>query len=296
VSRVFEALIETERAAGQSAGDHFAAPGTNARVWNALEKLCVADPEGFALYYSNDMIALAAKAWLGPKYQLTSQVNVVYPGGQAQAAHRDYHLGFMDPTECATYPPHVHQLSSRLTLQGAVAHCDMPVASGPTKLLPFSQLYAAGYLACHRDDFRQYFDRHSVQLELRKGDAVFFNPALFHAAGSNQSADIGRMANLLQISSAFGRAMERVNRRRISVLLFQAISRLRAGQRLSRQEEDAAIAACAEGYAFPTDLDLHPPLYGRAPEDAQSLFRKALDESWSDARFASAIEQVSGDT
>ena len=45
---------------------------------------------------------------------------------------------------------------------------------------------------------------------LRKGDAVFFNPALIHAAGENRSEGIQRMANLLQVSSAFGRAMESI--------------------------------------------------------------------------------------
>ena len=50
----------------------------------------------FADYYANDVIALISEAWLGPDYQVTSQVNVVNPGGQAQTAHRDYHLGFMD--------------------------------------------------------------------------------------------------------------------------------------------------------------------------------------------------------
>ena len=47
-----------------------------------------------------------------------------------------------------------------------------------------------------------------MQLPLAKGDAAFFNPALFHGAGTNRSADVRRMANLLQVSSAFGRAME----------------------------------------------------------------------------------------
>ena len=61
-----------------------------------------------------------------------------------------------------------------------------------------------------------YFDAHHVQLPLQKGDAVFFNPALMHAAGHNRSADVRRMANLLQVSSAFGRAMESVDRLRMS--------------------------------------------------------------------------------
>ena len=88
-----------------------------------------------------------------------------------------------------------------LTLQGAVAHCDMPVESGPTLYLPHSHKYELGYLAWRRPEFGEHFVANHVQLPLAKGDAVFFNPALFHAAGSNHSADIKRMANLLQISS-----------------------------------------------------------------------------------------------
>ena len=35
VTAVFEALIAAEKAAGRTAGDHFAKPGANDRVWNA---------------------------------------------------------------------------------------------------------------------------------------------------------------------------------------------------------------------------------------------------------------------
>ncbi|MEV4709049.1 phytanoyl-CoA dioxygenase family protein [Actinoplanes sp. NPDC049316] len=35
-----------------------------------------------------------------------------------------------------------------------------------------------------------------VQLPLTKGDAAFFNPAVFHGAGTNRSTDVKRMANL----------------------------------------------------------------------------------------------------
>ena len=99
------------------------------------------------------------------------------------------------------FPVHVHRLSPVLTLQGAVAHCDMPVETGPTLYLPFSQSYVPGYMATGRAEFRDYFDKHHVQLPLMKGDAVFFNPALFHAAGTNRSKDVRRIANLLQVSS-----------------------------------------------------------------------------------------------
>ena len=215
VTEVFDEIIADEAAAGGAAGDHFAAPGANSRVWNALEKLAVRAPEAFVDYYANDVIALASSAWLGPGYQVTSQVNVVRPGGKAQEPHRDYHLGFLSDEVIARYPTHVHALSPVLTLQGAVAHSDMPLESGPTLYLPYSHQYLPGYLAWRRDDFKAYFAEHHVQLPLRKGDAGFFNPALFHGAGTNVSADIQRMANLLQVSSAFGRAMEQVDRARV---------------------------------------------------------------------------------
>ncbi|MGZ4764599.1 MAG: phytanoyl-CoA dioxygenase family protein, partial [Ilumatobacteraceae bacterium] len=81
----FQEMIAEQRATGQMGGDHYAKPGHNDRVWNALEKLAVADPEVFVEYYSNDIIALASASWLGPGYTLTSQVNVVNPGGLAQS-------------------------------------------------------------------------------------------------------------------------------------------------------------------------------------------------------------------
>ncbi len=52
---------------------------------------------------------------------------------------------------------------------------------------------------------------------------MFFNPALLHAAGSNRSGDTRRMANLLQISSAFRRAMETVDRERVVTAIYPAL-------------------------------------------------------------------------
>jgi len=92
---VFFELIESERVVGKAAGDHFAKPGVNDRVWNALEKLGRREPGVFAEYYQCHALAFASLAWLGPHYQVTSQLNVVNPGGQSQQPHRDYHLGFM---------------------------------------------------------------------------------------------------------------------------------------------------------------------------------------------------------
>ena len=194
---VFDDMIADQGRGSEAVGDHFAKPGANDRVWNALEKLAVRDPETFVDYYANEVIALVSAAWLGPGYQVTSQVNVVRPGGVAQDPHRDYHLGFLSNAVAERFPAHVHCLSPALTLQGAVAHSDMPVESGPTMYLPYSHQYLPGYLAWRLPEFREYFVDHHVQLPLAKGDAAFFNPALFHGAGSNVSTDIQRMANLL---------------------------------------------------------------------------------------------------
>ncbi|MFB8244312.1 phytanoyl-CoA dioxygenase family protein [Streptomyces sp. NPDC055952] len=279
---VFEALIAEQRASGTAAGDHFAAPGANDRVWNALEKAALYDAEAFADYYANDVLALVATAWLGPGYQVTSQLNVVNPGGAAQSAHRDYHLGFLTNEKAAAYPAHVHRLSPVLTLQGAVAHCDMPVESGPTMYLPHSQKYEPGYLAWRRPEFRAYFEEHQVQLPLAKGDAVFFNPALFHAAGTNRSSGIRRMANLLQVSSAFGRAMETVDREAVANAVYPVLLRRKA-EGADRAWLDNVVAASAEGYPFPTDLDSDPPLDGLAPPSQADLVRRALTEEWEPA-------------
>ncbi len=295
---VFEAMIAEQKAAGVVGGDHFATPGANDRVWGALDKFAVRDPEAFAAYYGNDVLALVSEAWLGRGYQVTSQVNVVNPGGQAQVAHRDYHLGFMSEEQALAYPAHVHRLSPVMTLQGAVAHCDMPVVTGPTMYLPHSQKYAPGYVAFHRPEFTAYFDGHFVQLPLRKGDAAFFNPAVFHGAGTNRSADVRRMANLLQVSSAFGRAMETVDRAAMCRALYPVLLAQRAAGADERTLRHV-VAASAEGYAFPTNLDRDQPIGGLAPETQAELVWRALVEDWSpetlDAELtAQAARHVSG--
>jgi ectoine hydroxylase-related dioxygenase (phytanoyl-CoA dioxygenase family) len=296
VSDAFLGIINEQRAAGGPAGDHFGEPGANDRIWNALEKLAVRAPDLFVRYYANDLIALISHAWLGPGYQMTSQVNVVNPGGAAQAVHRDYHLGFQSNEVAAQFPAHVHALSPVLTLQGAVAHTDMPVESGPTLYLPHSQKYLPGYLAWRLPEFREHFAESHVQLPLAKGDAVFFNPALFHAAGTNHTSDVRRMANLLQVSSPFGRAMESVDRASISVAIYDDLVKAQVTEGWDPRELDNVIAASAEGYSFPTNLDRDQPIDGLAPETQADLVRRALAEGWDHAllvrRLAEQVERT----
>jgi hypothetical protein len=49
------------------------------------------------------------------------------------------------------------------------------------------QRYEPGYVVVTAPAFRTYFADHHVQLPLAKSDAVFFSPALFHAAGANRT-------------------------------------------------------------------------------------------------------------
>lgn len=273
---LFSRIIQEQRETGGGQGDHFAKPGANDRVWNSLEKHCVADPEGFAQYYANESIAMISQAWLGRGYQITAQVNRVNPGGNAQAAHRDYHLGFMSPEQMLEFPEHVHSFCQMLTLQGAVAHCDMPLESGPTLYMPYSQLHLEGYIAFTRDEYQDYFTRHRKQLALKKGDMVFFNPAVMHAAGDNKTSDIFRLANLLQIGSAFGRSIETVDRTRMLEVLYPMLLNMQSSTESSRLQLNNVVAAASEGYSFPTNLDTDPPVAGLAPQTQNALVHEAL--------------------
>jgi ectoine hydroxylase-related dioxygenase (phytanoyl-CoA dioxygenase family) len=291
-SVAFTAIIEAQRAEGGAAGDHFGKAGANDRVWNAAQKLALHAPEVFADYYANDAIALVSQAWLGPRYQMTSQVNVVNPGGAPQVPHRDYHLGFVDVEQLAAYPAHMHRMSAALTLQGAVAHCDMPLKTGPTMLLPHSQKFVGGYVAFYRQEFIDYFATRQVQVPLQEGDAVFFNPALFHGAGANTSTDIRRMANLLQISSPFGRAMEALDRTAMVRAIYPALLEMKASGRSDR-ELGNAVNATAEGYPFPTNLDNDQPIGSLAPPSQVDTVLAALADGLTpDALDVALAQQI----
>ncbi|MGW0160587.1 phytanoyl-CoA dioxygenase family protein [Mycobacterium sp. NPDC003323] len=285
----FTEIIAAQRAQGAAAGDHFGKAGANDRVWNAAQKLALHSPEVYAHYYAADTLALVSQAWLGPRYQVTSQVNVVNPGGAAQVPHRDYHLGFVNVDQLASYPAHMHRMSAALTLQGAVAHCDMPTESGPTMLLPYSQRFEAGYIAFYRPEFIEFFAAHHVQVPLRKGDAVFFNPALYHGAGENTSADISRMANLLQISSPFGRAMESLDRTAMIKAVYPTLLAMQAAGR-SQAELENVVNATAEGYAFPTNLDRDQPIGSLAPPSQVDTVLAALADRHSADQLATALD------
>lgn len=288
VTDVLKKIVADESSQAVAA-DHFAAAGANTRLWNAHEKLAVEAPALFSAYNANDTISLMSQAWLGPGYQITTQANIVHPGGKAQACHRDYHMGFQQADLLYQYPAHVHAMSPMLTLQGAIAHSDMSIDSGPTQLLPFSQNFLPGYLATARADCRECFLKHFVQLPLNKGDMLFFSPALMHAAGDNNTSDQHRFANLMQIGSAYGRTMEYLDRGRMSIAVYAELLALSEQPNWSLRATEQVVAACAEGYSFPSNTDLEPPVGGLAPESQQALMLVALREGCSVQEFTQRI-------
>ena len=287
-NQLFDRIL-TREGEQQSGSYLFAATGANGRIWNALQKTAELEPDLFIDYYKNPVIGLVAEAWLGPHWQMSSQINIVRPGAKAQQPHRDYHLGFQNMETCVQYPCSVHKMSTQLTLQGAIAHSDMPIETGPTQLLPFSHQYELGYLAWRDPAIVSYFNQHHVQLPLSAGDAIFFNPAMFHAAGHNHTKAQHRTANLLQISSAFGKTMESIDRTKILNAIYPSLRARYRAATLSESELDAIIACSGDGYSFPTNLDLDPPSGEMAPETMQALTLRALQQDWGVAKFKQAL-------
>ncbi|MDC1541144.1 phytanoyl-CoA dioxygenase family protein [Candidatus Pseudothioglobus singularis] len=250
-NKIFEKIVESE---GNTSNDHFAS-GTNTRIWNAFQKVALEDPNAFISYYSNNLLKLVAESWCGPNSQMTAQVNIVRPGGEMQKPHRDYHLGFQENQIVELFPISAHRLSNYLTLQGGVAHTDMPLASGPTMVLPYSQQYELGYLAWRDNACTDFFNDNAVQNQMNKGDGIFFNPALLHGAGSNTTKDFHRIGNLLQISSPFGKTMERIDYLKIINRIYPLLLEHSINKTLSEKLIENVLVCATDGYAFPTNLD-----------------------------------------
>jgi len=277
VTTAFEEIIKEEEEENEGVGDHFSAAGNNSRIWNAQEKLCVKNPALFIKYMNNPILTACSRSWLGPDFQVTSQVNSSHPGSAAQDPHCDYHLGFRSNEQVVEYPAHVHKMSQYLTLQGAIAHVDMPLESGPTTFLPYSQNFERNYLTWRDPQFIEYYKMRNCQLPLDKGDAVFFNPGLIHAAGDNLSENVDRLANLVQISSAFGQPMETLDRYRMCKAAYPSMLELVNSEGHGDPAHIlAAIECTAFGNAFPTNLDKDTPQGSSPPPSQKDKLYEAL--------------------
>ena len=127
---------------------------------------------------------------LGPQYQVTSQLNVVNPGGQAQVAHRDYHLGFMSADQSGRYPVHIHLPHGSPHPAG----CGRPLrhagGTGPTLYLPHSQKYGPGYLASTTDEFTGVLRRTLRAASSGQGRRRVLQPRAVPRRGHQPTADV----------------------------------------------------------------------------------------------------------
>ena len=107
------------------------------------------------------------------------------------------------------------------------------------------------------------------------------------------SRGILRMVIFLQVSPAFGRAMETVDRWKMCKLLYPFAMASHTGFTLRTGELSASIAAVAKGYSFPTNLDHDAPKGGLAPDTQQALFTLAIVEVMNKCRskFGVAVQE-----
>jgi len=91
-----QVIFDESQNQDEKKGDHFAKPGSNTRIWNFHQKLAEQCPETYVKYNENEILPLVCESWLGPGYQVTSQVNIVHPGVTGQKIHCDYHLGLVE--------------------------------------------------------------------------------------------------------------------------------------------------------------------------------------------------------
>ncbi|TDZ21130.1 hypothetical protein Cob_v005791 [Colletotrichum orbiculare MAFF 240422] len=100
------------------------------------------------------------------------------------------------------------------------------------------------------------------------------------------------MANLLQISSAFGKPMESVDAVPLVERCWDHLARLYEEQGMS-DEVASVLAAVADGYPFPTNLDNNPPRNeGMAPESEQDSITKSLVEKRGREEAVRALKEL----
>lgn len=103
-----------------------------------------------------------------------------------------------------------------------------------------------------------------------------------------RSTDINRMANLLQVSSPFGRAMESLDRTAMVAAVYPALQAMQAAGRDPRDILNAVVAT-AEGYPFPTNLDRDKPIGSLAPASQVDVVLDALASDFTSAQLDDAL-------
>ena len=86
--------------------------------------------------------------------------------------------------------------------------------------------------------------------------------------------------------------METIDRKKMCIFTYPIAQQLYAEKTLNINEIKAAVAATAEGYSFPTNLDNDPPKGGLAPETQQAFFMRALEENMKEDEFKTKLDEM----
>ena len=65
---------------------------------------------------------------------------------------------------------------------------------------------------------------------------------------------------------------------------------LAQGEKISDRNMVDTVAALAEGYSFPTNLDTDPPVGGNAPRTARDCLQQALMEGWTTRQLMEVLD------
>jgi hypothetical protein len=76
--------------------------------------------------------------------------------------------------------------------------------------------------------------------------------------------------------------------------VYGVLRALKASGGLDARGIDTVVAATAEGYAFPANLDIDSPLGGMAPPTQQDLLREALAGDWDEGRLDAELAAQNG--
>ena len=172
----------------------------------------------------------------------------------------------------------------------ALATCRSRAARRCTCRTPTST--TPGYLAWRRPEFRDYFLEHYVQLPLAQGRRGVLQPGALprrrHQPLRPTSSRLRQPApGLVGVRARDG---GRRPRSRSARAIYPALlARKAAGA--DGALIDNAVAASAEGYPFPTNLDRDQPVDGRlTPPRQADLVRQALAEDWTPEALGEVLD------
>ena len=264
-SAEFFAMIADQRAAGGTAGDHFAAAGQNDRVWNALEKLAVRAPAVFVAYYGNDIVAAGRSAWLGPGYQVTSQVNVVNPGGAAQSPAPGLPPGLPSSEQARAFPAHVHRLSPGADPAGR-GRAHRHAASRPGRRCTCRTRRSTCRVTSSRTgrSSRRTSPRTTSSCRWRRATRCSSTRRCCTPPGPTGPRTCGGWPTCSRCPRRSAGPWRAWTARRMCGAVYPALRAMRAAG-AAPQAVANVIAASAEGYPFPTNLDRDQPIGGIAP-------------------------------